>query len=96
MSLEGLGLSAEALKALKEFAQSSGIDYHDDEEDEEEDGKGATAKNILSAVRNHFDIKDKYDVFHLTWENQETKIELHLKGIKRELGQTLNSTGLTM
>ena len=90
MSLEGLGLSEEALKALKEFAQSSGIDY----DDEDEDGNGTT--NILSAVTKHFDVKDKYDIFHLSWENQETKIELHLKGIKRELGQTLNSTGLTM
>lgn len=91
---EGLSLSKETLRALKEFAQSSGINYNDNSDDEEEDDKNG--KSIIKNITKHFDVKDKYDIFHLLWENQDIKIELHLKGIKRELGQTLASTGLTM
>ena len=84
MSDDQVTLSAETLAALKAFAASSGIVY--DETDSNNNGN-----NIIESVRKHFEI-DPDDVF----EYQYGDIKLSLKGVKRELGQTLASTGLTM
>ena len=86
MSDEQVTLSPETLAALKAFAASSGIVCDDNTDDNDNNGC-----NIIESVRKHFEI-DPNDVF----EYQYGDIKLSLKGVKRELGQTLASTGLTM
>ena len=58
-------------------------------------------EDLLEKVTNHFDVKDKYESFEVKYgcdlkDNEEGKVHFTLHGLKRELGQTLNSTGLTM
>ncbi len=77
-----LSLSAETLTALKSFALSNGIECSDDD--------------IIKTVASHFDIRDRNDLFTYKWCKNELEVEITLKGVKRELGQTLSSTGLTM
>ncbi len=79
------GLSAATLLALKEFALSSGVAINDEDD-------------VLESVKDHFIDKDRDEIFHISYESKdgERKIGFDVKGIKRELGQTLNSTGLTM
>ena len=91
-------LSAETLLALKEFAAYSGIGIVAGDEDDNE--------TVLNAVTKHFDVSDseKYEIFHFIWKENSNpeatpscnSIELNLRGIRRDLGQTLNSTGLTV
>lgn len=78
-----LMLSSETLLALKEFAFNSGILCVDSE-------------NILNAVQNHFEMKDKDETFDVSYEDNDRTINFTLSGVKRELGQTLSSTGLTI
>ena len=77
-------LSAATLEALKLFALSSGIDV------------GSSGDEIVSAVRDHFDVQDKDQTFHYEYKNESREVRFSVKGVKRELGQTLSSTGLTM
>jgi hypothetical protein len=79
---ETITLSESTLAALKDFALSSGIEY--DEFDP------------INSIKDHFDVKERYDTFVYEFRSQYLSIELKLRGIKRELGQTLQSTGLTM
>lgn len=81
---EGVGLSEETLRALREFALDSGV-FID-------------SKKVIDSVREHFEVKDREDVFKISYASKdgERKADFELKGIKRELGQTLDSTGLTM
>lgn len=85
------GLSAETIKALREFALESGVAIVDDEEEPVE-------KTLLSSVQKHFQIQDREEVFHLEFKSADgtREVKFDAKGIKRELGQTLQSTGLTM
>ena len=58
-------------------------------------------EDVLKQVTNHFDVKDKYENFEVKYgsdakDNEEGRVHFKLRGLKRELGQTLNSTGLTM
>lgn len=80
----GVQLSEETLRALREFALDSGV-YVD-------------SNKIIESVRDHFEEKDREDVFKISYASKdgERKVDFNLKGIKRELGQTLDSTGLTM
>lgn len=86
------GLSPEALRALKEFASSSGIALDEDEQ----------TGSILQSVQRHFrPPSERETIFNICYESSVAakaprKIEFQLKGVKRELGQTLDSTGLTM
>jgi len=86
------GLSAETLKALKEFATSSGIALDEDE----------PTGNILQSVQHHFrPPSERETVFDICYESssicrERRRIEFRLKGVKKELGQTLDSTGLTI
>ena len=82
---EFAGLSAQTLLALKEFALSSGV-MIDNEDD------------VIDSVREHFEVKDREETFDISYESKDKqrKVEFSVHGIKRELGQTLNSTGLTM
>lgn len=82
---EFAGLSAQTLLALKEFALSSGV-MIDNEDD------------VVESVREHFEVKDREETFNVSYESKDgkRKIDFAVNGVKRELGQTLNSTGLTM
>ena len=55
-------------------------------------------EDVLETITNHFDVKDKYENFQVKYGEQsgEDEINFTVRGLKRELGQTLNSTGLTM
>ena len=82
-----VGLSAETLAALTAFALDSGVSLD--------------TGNVLGSVREHFDIKDKEDVFSYEFSPSEMEpttapIHFSVKGLKKEVGQTLSSTGLTM
>ena len=78
-------LSAATLEALKLFALSSGITVN------------AETTDVVSAVRSHFDIHEREQVFHIIYgEGTEREINFDVFGVKRTLGQTLSSTGLTM
>lgn len=54
--------------------------------------------SIVDAVRDHFDVKDREESFpvHYKTDDDSREIRFELKGVKRRLGQTLSSTGLTM
>lgn len=86
--MEGLGLSMEALKALKEFAVERGVDVDSDEEE----------TDVISKVQNFCDIQDKNDSFNFSYgsEKDGNLISFTVNGLKREVGQTLQSTGLTL
>lgn len=52
---------------------------------------------MISQIQSHFDMKDKYDNFEINFgEESERPVNFTVKGVKRELGQTLYSTGLTV
>lgn len=94
-------LSPEAFAALMEFSREKGIiDYSSsDEEDEEhvEENEKVEKADVLSRVRDHFHrskIGDKNKDYAFTFA--EGRINFTLKGVKQELGQTLDSTGLTI
>jgi hypothetical protein len=54
---------------------------------DDEDGDG---------LNSLFQDPDPYDVFDFEWTHKNHSIQLQLKGLKQELGQTLDSTGLTL
>ena len=103
-----VNLSASTLAALREFAISRGILTNEDDDNDEKngveecveneekprEGKGNDALHLISAVRNHFEVKDRNEIFRFSFGNND--ITFQLKGVKRELGQTLASTGLTL
>lgn len=98
------GMSAETLAALKEFASMSGIKLDKSSEGEkpaEEDDNDPLS--ILTSLRNHFQLpaserETTYPIHYETSSGIEPRrvIDFSVKGVKRELGQTLDSTGLTM
>jgi hypothetical protein len=47
-------------------------------------------------VSKHFDVVDREEIFHYNWSEGDRTVSFSLRGLKRELGQTLSSTGLTM
>lgn len=97
-------LSPEAFAALMEFSREKGIIESSDDEGEEEEGNNDEDGNedvekadVLSRVRDHFHrskIGDKNKDYAFSFA--EGRIKFVLKGIKQELGQTLDSTGLTI
>lgn len=50
------------------------------------------SNSITSSTFSHFEVKDREEVFRFHFG----EIQFELKGLKRELGQTLSSTGLTL
>jgi hypothetical protein len=76
-----------------------GIDAgHADEEEDEDD-----PLSILSSLKNHFQLpaSERETTYPIHYETSpgvadRRTIDFTVKGIKRELGQTLDSTGLTM
>ena len=87
------GLSADTIKALREFALQSGVAIVDEEEEEAD-----PAKALLSSVAKHFQVQDREEVFKVEYTSSDgaRHVKFSAKGVKRELGQTLQSTGLTM
>jgi hypothetical protein len=91
------GLSAEAMKALREFAAQSGIQLESGVDYEE-----STSVDLVSSLHNHFrPPTDRETIFDIAYETSENivpkqRIQFQVKGVKKELGQTLDSTGLTM
>jgi len=79
----GLALSAEALRALLEFAQERGIAGVANDK---------SSDDVLEVVRDHFDVKDRDEVFVKDYAG----VHMELLGVKRILGQTLSSTGMTI
>jgi hypothetical protein len=93
------GLSADTIKALREFALQSGVAIVDDvEEAETTETNEEEAKVLLKSVQRHFQVQEKEEVFHVEYTSSDGSrcVKFDAKGVKRELGQTLNSTGLTM
>jgi hypothetical protein len=64
------------------WIESESMKHQDDEEDEGFDSL--------------FQDPDPYDIFRFNWKHDSRDIQLQLRGHKQELGQTLNSTGLTL
>jgi formaldehyde-activating enzyme involved in methanogenesis len=88
MDGDDVHLSAATIAALKEFAMARGIVEDDDYEGEMDEEEGNEA-DIIERVRRHYEVKDRDEVFQFKYGD----IEFSLKGVKRELGQTLSSTG---
>lgn len=84
------GLSEETIKALREFALQSGVAIDLKASD--------TKQDLLQSVSKHFQVQDRDQIFPIeyTSKDQQRKVSFTVKGIKKELGQTLQSTGLTM
>lgn len=84
------GLSAETVKALREFALQSGVSLDVNADNEKED--------LIQSVSKHFQIQDREEVFPINYTSADGKrnVSFSCKGVKRELGQTLSSTGLTI
>jgi predicted nicotinamide N-methyase len=79
-------LSPEALAALQGLAVERGVVDTSDT---------ASAEDIVGGLQKHFErskIGDKEAVFHQKYGD----IEFDVKGVKQSLGQTLDSTGLTI
>lgn len=54
--------------------------------------------SIIESARKHFEPECRDDVFDINYTSKDgtRDVAFKLKGVKRELGQTLYSTGLTM
>lgn len=95
---EELHLSAATLAALKEFALHKGIVKDSDDSDEEVTEQQAesivdkSSLDVLQRVRDHYAVKERDEIFEFKFGD----IQFRLAGVKRELGQTLSSTGLTL
>ncbi len=83
--LDGIGLSADALAALREFALERGITV--DEDDDSFDIR-KEVQTALEAEKGPNEDKFTY--------NFGDDIAIRLNGLRRDIGQTLNSTGLTL
>ncbi|KAG1701580.1 hypothetical protein DVH05_010881 [Phytophthora capsici] len=85
---EQLMLSGAALAALQEFAIERGIAVEDDSSDMRLD------------IQKALDIEPKEDSFEFkfgqTEGNDDAEIIIRLNGLRRDIGQTLQSTGLTL
>lgn len=80
---DGPTLSAATLLALRDFALNQGVAIEDD-------------RDIVETVQKHFDLHDRNEEFSISFSDATKDVHFKVKGVKRELGQTLSSTGLTM
>lgn len=87
-----LRLNPETLAILKEHAIENGLITQDQGQDDD----------IMSSISQFFALskEQREDVFEVDYRARDSSDPVHVhfnvKGIKRELGQTLDSTGLTM
>lgn len=105
---DAIALSPETLAALREFALGKGVvfggtaagDGGEDGGSEGEGGEGDEKRTKVSpdvvglvrAVQKHFDVQEKEQIFKIAYGD----VRFEVLGLKRELGQTLDSTGLTI
>ena len=78
-----LSLSSAALEALKEFAVERGIAVESD------------ANDIREDIQKALDVEPREDSFKFTF-GEHDEITIRLNGLRRDIGQTLQSTGLTL
>lgn len=95
------GLSASTLSALRDFALSSGVNLtkDNDEPNKKENDDGSDVLTLLRSVNNHFGLQEREENFNYTFTDSNDSsysVSFNLRGLKKELGQTLESTGLTM
>jgi len=83
---EDVQLSSFAAEALKEFALEKGLDVD----------YSSSGGDFVQQIQEKFDIKEKEDAFEYSFGEGEAEVQVLLHGLKKELGQTLSSTGLTM
>ena len=94
-------LSPEALAALQELALDRGvIKGHqsvdsDDDEDTSEKSDVASLDKMMHGLKSHFQ-KEKIGNTEQIFQLQFGGISFAVKGVKQTLGQTLDSTGLTI
>ncbi|KAL4109371.1 hypothetical protein PRIC1_001071 [Phytophthora ramorum] len=84
---EQLMLSGAALAALQEFAIERGIAVEDESSD------------VRLHIQKALDIEPKEDSFVFKFgqpDEEEAEITIRLNGLRRDIGQTLQSTGLTL
>lgn len=86
---EELSLSSATLAALQEFAQENGVLIPEDSLD------------VRKEIQKALDCEPKEDNFTYTFGSEELnenngKICIQLQGLRRDIGQTLQSTGLTL
>lgn len=79
---DSLSLSSAALAALQEFALERGITVEDDVED------------IRQGIQKALDVEPREDSFVFPFGDDD--ITIRLNGLRRDIGQTLQSTGLTL
>lgn len=82
---EPLALSSAALAALQEFAAERGIAVEDDAGD----------VDVRAEIQKALDVEPKEDSFRFAFGADE-QIVVRLNGLRRDIGQTLQSTGLTL
>jgi len=92
-------LSPEALAALQELAVDRGVIKSrrrvDSDSDDDDDNGATSVEQLMGGLKNHFQkekLGDKEQIFQL----QFGEISFEVKGVKQALGQTLDSTGLTI
>jgi len=96
------GLSAETIRALREFALQSGVAIVDTTDNSDISTQETDPALLVRSVQRHFQLQgdDREQVFDLSFARsdgtQKKAISFQCKGIKKELGQTLASTGLTI
>ena len=93
-SKEPLALRSETLAYLKEFINEQGIPLQNNNDNSDEEDP----EDVLHSLSKYFEDPNKDDVFIVDYTSidEQRTVYFEVKGIKRELGQTLNSTGLTM
>jgi len=91
-------LSPEALAALQELAVDRGVIKSRrpvDSDDEEEDNGTVSVEQLMGGLKNHFQ-KEKIGIKEQIFQMKFGEISFEVKGVKQALGQTLDSTGLTI
>lgn len=93
---EGLAsiLSPEALAALKDLAAARGIGGGVGEESDDEESE-VDVNELMSNVRGHFEMEKIGSKEEVT-EHTFGEVTFSVRGVKQELGKTLDSTGLTI
>lgn len=84
-------LSLSTLEVLKEFALYKGMEIN---------SKESSPEDVLESIHSYFSLskEEQKEIFHIQYANidDSVKVSFDVEGVRRELGQTLNSTGLTM
>jgi hypothetical protein len=92
---EELKLSSTALLALKQHAEQLGFVF--DAGNDSENALDCLSEFFALSQEQREDIFDvEYSTSSLDWTKMPVRVCFSVKGVKRELGQTLDSTGLTM